>query len=205
MALAGEELQKAKDLGKMLTDSKTVRDTSCALLYTSTSFASSMNLSTLYSCPLLCSPVSDFTPVCSQALTCHVNADNHQHACHARRWGERHFLLYDEPAPPPPSLQEYERLAAQLDGAKTDLTKKVNEISKAAAKANIVEAAEDHARNLTKMADDLEKYDIWPKTLEPFNVRVLCWFSARGVYVCFLHLFLYYLLLFFFRQCCEKC
>lgn len=80
MAMAGEELQKAKDLGKMLTDSKTVRDTSSTLLYTSTSFASSMNLSTLYSCPFLCSPVSDFTPVCSQALTCHVNADNHQHA-----------------------------------------------------------------------------------------------------------------------------
>lgn len=63
------------------------------------------------------------------------------------------------PAHPPPSLQEYERLAAQLDGAKTDLTKKVNEISKAAAKADIVEAAEDHARNLTKMADELDKYD----------------------------------------------
>ncbi|XP_075877558.1 laminin subunit alpha-3-like isoform X2 [Nelusetta ayraudi] len=54
------------------------------------------------------------------------------------------------------SKTEYERLAAQLDGAKTDLTKKVNEISKAAAKADIVEAAEDHARNLNKMADDLE-------------------------------------------------
>lgn len=55
----------------------------------------------------------------------------------------------------------------------------MNEISKAAAKADIVEAAEDHARDLTKMADDLEKYDVWPKTqasflLEPFNVRVLC-------------------------------
>lgn len=48
MAMAGEELQKAKDLGKMLTDSKTVR---CALLYTSTSFASSMNLSTSIAVP----------------------------------------------------------------------------------------------------------------------------------------------------------
>lgn len=54
----------------------------------------------------------------------------------------------------------------------------MNEISKAAAKADIVEAAEDHARDLNKRADDLEKYDVWPKTqasflLEPFNVRVL--------------------------------
>lgn len=40
----------------------------------------------------------------------------------------------------------------------------MNEISKAAAKEAVVEAAEDHARNLTRMADDLEKYDVWPKT-----------------------------------------
>uniref|UniRef100_I3JTQ2 Laminin subunit alpha 3 n=1 Tax=Oreochromis niloticus TaxID=8128 RepID=I3JTQ2_ORENI len=53
-------------------------------------------------------------------------------------------------------LQEYEQLAAQLDGAKTDLTKKVNEISKAAAKKDIVEAAEDHAKNLEKIAKDIE-------------------------------------------------
>lgn len=65
--------------------------------------------------------------------------------------------LMKNPAPPPPSLQEYEKLAARLDGAKTDLTKKVNEISKAAAKEDIVEAAEDHAKNLTRMADELEK------------------------------------------------
>uniref|UniRef100_A0A671YXW3 Laminin subunit alpha 3 n=1 Tax=Sparus aurata TaxID=8175 RepID=A0A671YXW3_SPAAU len=54
------------------------------------------------------------------------------------------------------SLQEYEKLAAQLDGAKTDLTKKVNEISKAAAQEDIVEAAEEHAKNLKKLAEDLE-------------------------------------------------
>lgn len=49
-------------------------------------------------------------------------------------------------------------MAAQLDGAKTDLTKKVNEISKAAAKKDIVEAAEDHAKNLEKIAKDIEEY-----------------------------------------------
>lgn len=54
-------------------------------------------------------------------------------------------------------LQEYEQLAAQLDGAKTDLTKKVNEIAKAAAKEDIVEAAEDHANNLNKLAKELEE------------------------------------------------
>uniref|UniRef100_A0A8C2YYV5 Si:ch211-241e1.3 n=1 Tax=Cyclopterus lumpus TaxID=8103 RepID=A0A8C2YYV5_CYCLU len=51
---------------------------------------------------------------------------------------------------------EYEQLAAQMDGAKTDLTKKVNEIANAAAKKGIVEAAEEHARNLDKLARDLE-------------------------------------------------
>ncbi|XP_070700517.1 laminin subunit alpha-3-like [Pempheris klunzingeri] len=54
------------------------------------------------------------------------------------------------------SKTEYEQLAAKLDGAKTDLTKKVNEISKAAAKKNIVEAAEEHAENLNKLAKSLE-------------------------------------------------
>ncbi|XP_041804417.1 laminin subunit alpha-3-like isoform X2 [Chelmon rostratus] len=54
------------------------------------------------------------------------------------------------------SKAEYEQLAAQLDGAKTDLTKKVNEISKAAAKEGIVEAAEQHAKNLSKLAKELE-------------------------------------------------
>uniref|UniRef100_A0A671YSI5 Laminin subunit alpha 3 n=1 Tax=Sparus aurata TaxID=8175 RepID=A0A671YSI5_SPAAU len=49
------------------------------------------------------------------------------------------------------SKTEYEKLAAQLDGAKTDLTKKVNEISKAAAQEDIVEAAEEHAKNLKKL------------------------------------------------------
>ncbi|KAF3699380.1 Laminin subunit alpha-3 [Channa argus] len=54
------------------------------------------------------------------------------------------------------SKTEYEQLAAQLDGAKTDLTEKVNEISKAAGKEDIVKAAEDHAQNLDKLAKDLE-------------------------------------------------
>ncbi|XP_045908367.1 laminin subunit alpha-3-like isoform X2 [Micropterus dolomieu] len=54
------------------------------------------------------------------------------------------------------SKTEYEQLAAQLDGAKTDLTTKVNEITKAAAKKDIVEAAEEHAKNLDKLARELE-------------------------------------------------
>ncbi|XP_028448187.1 laminin subunit alpha-3 isoform X1 [Perca flavescens] len=54
------------------------------------------------------------------------------------------------------SKMEYEQLAAQLDGAKTDLTKKVNEIVKAAAKEDIVIAAENHAKELSKLAKELE-------------------------------------------------
>uniref|UniRef100_A0A3Q3M3K7 Laminin subunit alpha 3 n=1 Tax=Mastacembelus armatus TaxID=205130 RepID=A0A3Q3M3K7_9TELE len=48
------------------------------------------------------------------------------------------------------------QLASQLDNAKNDLTKKVNEISQAAAKKDIVEAAEEHAKNLDKLAKELE-------------------------------------------------
>lgn len=54
-------------------------------------------------------------------------------------------------------LQEYEGLAAQLDGAKTDLTKKVNEITKAAAQKDLVEAAEEHAKKLSELAKQIEK------------------------------------------------
>ncbi|XP_041698141.2 laminin subunit alpha-3 isoform X3 [Coregonus clupeaformis] len=54
------------------------------------------------------------------------------------------------------SKTEYEHLAAQLDGARTDLTKKVNDISQAAAKEDIVERAEKHAENLAKLAKELQ-------------------------------------------------
>ncbi|XP_038159689.1 laminin subunit alpha-3-like isoform X1 [Cyprinodon tularosa] len=54
------------------------------------------------------------------------------------------------------SKKDYELLAAQLDGAKTDLAKKVNNITKAAANKDIVEAAEEHAKNLTELAKELE-------------------------------------------------
>ncbi|XP_061652306.1 laminin subunit alpha-3-like isoform X5 [Phyllopteryx taeniolatus] len=50
----------------------------------------------------------------------------------------------------------YEKLAAQLDGGKTDLMKKVNELSKAAAKEDVVQAAEDHAKNIKKLSKELE-------------------------------------------------
>uniref|UniRef100_A0AAZ3PLT4 Laminin subunit alpha 3 n=1 Tax=Oncorhynchus tshawytscha TaxID=74940 RepID=A0AAZ3PLT4_ONCTS len=48
-------------------------------------------------------------------------------------------------------VPEYEQLAAQLDGARTALTKKVNSLSQAVAKEDIVERAEKHAENLAKL------------------------------------------------------
>ncbi|KAM9718848.1 laminin subunit alpha-3-like isoform 1-T1 [Menidia menidia] len=54
------------------------------------------------------------------------------------------------------SKTAYEQLAAALDGAKTDLIKKVNEIAKAAAQEATVELAEEHARNLSKQAQELK-------------------------------------------------
>nr|XP_054596449.1 laminin subunit alpha-3 isoform X2 [Nothobranchius furzeri] len=53
------------------------------------------------------------------------------------------------------SKADFEKLSAELDGAKAGLTAKVDEIIKAAAKKDIVEAAEEHARNLTQLAKDL--------------------------------------------------
>ncbi|XP_049339127.1 laminin subunit alpha-3 isoform X9 [Astyanax mexicanus] len=55
------------------------------------------------------------------------------------------------------SKKEYEQLAAQLDGAKTDLTSKINTISQAAAKEGLVKRAEDHAAMLSKLANDLQQ------------------------------------------------
>ncbi|KAJ8272625.1 hypothetical protein GJAV_G00091440 [Gymnothorax javanicus] len=54
------------------------------------------------------------------------------------------------------SKEEYEQLAAQLDGAKKDLTKKVNGIAQAANKEDIVEKAEKHAETLNQLAKELQ-------------------------------------------------
>jgi len=53
--------------------------------------------------------------------------------------------------------QEYEQLAAQLNGAKTELKDKVQVISQAAAKEKIVKQAEEHAENMYKLAKDLQE------------------------------------------------
>ncbi|KAJ8267959.1 hypothetical protein COCON_G00131310 [Conger conger] len=54
------------------------------------------------------------------------------------------------------SKKEYEELAAELDGAKNPLTKKVNDIAKAAAKEDIVKKAEKHAETLDQLAKELQ-------------------------------------------------
>lgn len=87
--------------------------------------------------------------------------------------------------------------------------KKVNEVSKAAAKEDIVEAAEDHAKKLSEISEDLEKYDVKqiPNfiltlqdliqfTLIMISLLVLC---SRCLH--FPHLFLCFLTF----QGCEKC
>ncbi|XDV26618.1 hypothetical protein PO909_030274 [Leuciscus waleckii] len=55
------------------------------------------------------------------------------------------------------SKTEYEQLAAQLSGAKTELKDKVQVISQAAAKERIVKQAEEHAENMYKLAKDLQE------------------------------------------------
>ncbi|KAK2901448.1 hypothetical protein Q8A67_009563 [Cirrhinus molitorella] len=55
------------------------------------------------------------------------------------------------------SKMEYEQLAAQLNGAKTELKDKVQTISQAAAKEKIVKQAEEHAANMQKLAKELQQ------------------------------------------------
>ncbi|XP_041102067.1 laminin subunit alpha-3-like isoform X2 [Polyodon spathula] len=55
------------------------------------------------------------------------------------------------------SRVEYERLAAQLDGAKSELGDKVKELSQAGSKEDIVLKAEEHARNLDQQAKELQE------------------------------------------------
>ncbi|XP_053349425.1 laminin subunit alpha-3 isoform X3 [Clarias gariepinus] len=55
------------------------------------------------------------------------------------------------------SKKEYEELAAELDGAKTELTDRVNSISQKAALEGLVKDAEDHAALLNKLANELQE------------------------------------------------
>lgn len=53
--------------------------------------------------------------------------------------------------------QEYERLAAELDGARTQLTKRVQDLSLVKSKIPLVEAAENHANLLKSLAMNLSR------------------------------------------------
>lgn len=54
--------------------------------------------------------------------------------------------------------QEYERLAAQLDGARTPLVTKVQNFASAESKIPLVEEAEKHAELLNTLAMNLTEY-----------------------------------------------
>lgn len=53
--------------------------------------------------------------------------------------------------------QEYERLAAQLDGARAPLTKRVQDLSLVDSKIPLVEEAEKHAELLNALAMNLSR------------------------------------------------
>uniref|UniRef100_A0A4W5KZX3 Laminin subunit alpha 3 n=1 Tax=Hucho hucho TaxID=62062 RepID=A0A4W5KZX3_9TELE len=78
------------------------------------------------------------------------------------------------------NLPEYEQLAAQLDGARTDLTKKVNTMSQAAAKEDIVERAEKHAENLAKLAKELQDTVCTVMIVHSFPVLFRCEMVKRS-------------------------
>lgn len=48
-------------------------------------------------------------------------------------------------------------MAAELDGAKTELTNRLNSVSRAAALQGLVKDAEDHAALLNKLANQLQE------------------------------------------------
>lgn len=54
--------------------------------------------------------------------------------------------------------KEYERLAAQLDGASKPLAQKVQKFGPSATKIPLVEAAEKHAEMLDALARNLSRY-----------------------------------------------
>lgn len=66
-------------------------------------------------------------------------------------WVRRSHLTY-------PSPQEYEHLAASLDGARTPLLEKMHAFSPASSKLELVEAAEAHAWQLDQLALNLSRY-----------------------------------------------
>uniref|UniRef100_A0A8C1MWR1 Laminin subunit alpha-5 n=1 Tax=Cyprinus carpio TaxID=7962 RepID=A0A8C1MWR1_CYPCA len=57
-----------------------------------------------------------------------------------------------------PNLRDYERLAAQLDGARQPLAEKVHKYASSANKIPLVEAAEKHAEMLDQLAKNLSRY-----------------------------------------------
>lgn len=57
----------------------------------------------------------------------------------------------------PPHPQEYEHLAANLDGARTPLLEKMRAFSPASSRVELVEAAEAHARQLDQLAVNLTR------------------------------------------------
>ncbi|XP_064188612.1 laminin subunit alpha-3-like isoform X1 [Anguilla rostrata] len=72
----------------------------------------------------------------------------------------------------------YERLVAQFDGARTELIKKVNTISQAASKEPIVVRAEEHAKELDKLARELQ--ELVKNTTNSSDVRHAI--NAIGIY-----------------------
>lgn len=54
-------------------------------------------------------------------------------------------------------FQEYERLAAQLDGARKPVAEKVQKYAPSAAKISLVEAAEKHAEMLNQLANNISR------------------------------------------------
>ncbi|KAM4688948.1 LOW QUALITY PROTEIN: laminin subunit alpha-3 [Discoglossus pictus] len=76
------------------------------------------------------------------------------------------------------SKEEYEKLAAQLDGAKQELNDKVSHLSKAASKEPLVIMAEEHAQALQNLANQLAEM----KRNASSDELVRCAIEGAGAY-----------------------
>lgn len=76
--------------------------------------------------------------------------------------------------------QDYERLAAQLDGARQPLAEKVQKYAPSANKIPLVEAAEKHAEMLDQLARNLSRcVSISLQVCDPYMVNLNRVFRAR--------------------------
>lgn len=84
-----------------------------------------------------------------QILHTYHNVEHHKYKSETPDQASNEALIFP--------LQDYERLSAQLDGAKQPLTNKVQNFTLASSKSSLVEKAEKHAELLNQLSLNLSR------------------------------------------------